>query len=236
MSVYPYVDFDAKSFVYDQTKKSYEYTSKLLTSEKPEIWHSVIRPNTGDVTKDESELLTFLDKTHDFYSKQGLFSSENTPQEPRVFYMDAFHDQETSSPDIWKSYNLYLDNIEDIAYRRFNKYFAKKLYDASQGYYGIDKNTVSDPGIKSILEANASATMDLAKTPDITTKDIIEKSVKQFFEVLNAKYMGDVLRFIHNAGRYGSATNVRVDSVPVVIAKKDLFMRTALKDVNTSLE
>jgi hypothetical protein len=77
--------------------------------------------------------------------------------------------------------------------------------------------------------------MDMSKAPDITTKDIIEKSVKQFFEVFNAKYMGDVLRYIHNTGRYGDA-NVRVDSTPVVIAKKDLFMRTALKDTNTLFE
>ena len=78
--------------------------------------------------------------------------------------------------------------------------------------------------------------MDLTKAPDITTKDIIEKAVKQFFEVFNAKYMGDILRYVHNAGRYGDANNVRVDSAPVTIAKKDLFMRTSLKDANTSIE
>ena len=156
--------------------------------------------------------------------------------EPRVFYMDTFHDQKTSSPDIWKSYNLYLENIEDITYRRFNKYLAQKLYDSSQGFYGLDAKTVKDPTIKSILETNLTSPMDLSKIPDITTKDIIEKSTKQFFEVLNGKYMGDVLRYIHNAGRYGDANNIRSDSVPVMIAKKDLFMRSTLKDGNTSIE
>lgn len=236
VSVYPYVDFDNKSFVYDQTKKAYGYTTKTLTDEKPEIWHSVIRPNTGDESKNRDELVAFFNKTHDFYNKQGLFSSENTLTEPRVFYMDAFHDQETSSPEIWKSYNLYLENIEDIAYRRFNKYFAKKLYDASQGFYSMNSTSVKDPAIKSILDAYSGSTMDLSKVPDITTKDIIEKSVKQFFEVLNAKYMGDILRYIHNTGRYGDANNIRADIAPVVIAKKDIFMRTTLKDANTSME
>ena len=46
MSMYPYIDFDTKSFVYDQIQKRYDYTSKMITEEKPEIWHSVIRPNT----------------------------------------------------------------------------------------------------------------------------------------------------------------------------------------------
>jgi hypothetical protein len=41
---------------------------------------------------------------------------------------------------------------------------------------------------------------------------------------------------VHNTGRYGDANKVRVDSTPVIIAKKDLFMRTTLKDINTSLE
>ena len=236
LSVYPYVDFDAKSFVYDPEKKSYDYTTKLLTSEIPEIWHAVIRPNTSDTTVDTNKLEAFFDKTHDFYTRQGLFSRENTPTEPRVFYMDAFHDQETSSPDVWKSYTMYLDNIEDITYRRFNKYLAKKLYDASQGFYSIQSSEVQDVKIKAILEANAGATMDISNAPDITTKDIIEKTVKQFFEVFNAKYMGDILRYIHNTGRYGDANSLRADSAPVVIAKKDLFMRTTLKDVNTSLE
>ncbi len=236
MSVYPYVDFDNKSFVYDQTRNSYEYTTKTLIDEKPEIWHSVIRPNTGDATKNESELVTFFNKTHDFYNKQGLFSPENTLLEPRVFYMDTFHDQETSSPEMWKSYNLYLENIEDIAYNRFNKYLAKKLYDASQGFYSLGSASATNSAIKSILEAYSGSTLDISKAPDITTKDIIEKSVKQFFEVFNAKYMGDVLRYVYNAGRYGDANNVRADSTPVMIAKKDLFMRTTLKDVNTALE
>jgi hypothetical protein len=148
----PYVDFEAKSFIYDQSKKSYEYLGKTLTNEKPEIWHSVIQPNTGDASKNKDELITFLNKTHDFYNKQGLFSSENTPTEPRVFYMDAFHDQKTSSPDLWKSYNMYLENIEDITYRRFNKYLAKKLYDASQDFYRLNSNNIQDPSIKTILD------------------------------------------------------------------------------------
>lgn len=236
MSIYPYVDFDNKSFVYDELKKSYEYTTKILTDEKPEIWHSVIRPNTGDSDRNSEELVAFFNKTHDFYNKQGLFSPENTPTEPRVFYMDTLHDQETSSPEMWKSYNLYLENIEDIAYNRFNKYLAKSLYDASQGFYSLNTASIQDPAIKTIFDTYASSVLDISQAPDITTKDIIEKSVKQFFEVFNAKYMGDVLRYVYNAGRYGDANNVRADSIPVVVAKKDLLMRTTLKDANTSLE
>lgn len=236
MSVYPYTDFDNKSFVYDPIKKSYEYTTQTLTDEKPEVWHSVIRPNTGDESKNKEELVAFFNKTHDFYNKQGLFSAENTLSEPRVFYMDTFHDQESSSYENWKSYNLYLDNLEDITYRRFNKSFAKKLYDASQDFYSLDLATIKDPSIKALVAAYSGSAMDISKAPDIATKDIVEKATKRFFEVLNGKYMGDILKYVHNAGRYGDGDNVRVDGAPMVIAKQDLFMGTVLKDANTSIE
>lgn len=236
MSVYPYVDFEMKSFLFDQTKNSYEYTDKTLTDEKPEIWHSVIRPNTGDEDKNRDEIVNFFTKTHDFYTKQGLFSSENTKQEPKVFYMDAFHDQKTSSVENWKSYELYLKNVEDLAYNRFNKYLAKSLYDASQNIFSVDTSELSDPNLQKILSMREQSSLDLSKTPDIATKDIIEKSLKKFFEVVNAKYLGDVLRYIHNTGRYGDTNDVRSDVTPIVIAKKDILMQQTLKDVNTSLE
>jgi len=92
------------------------------------------------------------------------------------------------------------------------------------------------PDIQALLDANSGSTLDTSKSPDITTKDIIEKSAKQFFEVLSSKYMGDILRYVNNTGRYSDGTNVLVDTTPVVIAKKDLFMRTSLKDSNTLFE
>ena len=46
ISLYPYTDFEEKAFVYNQEKNYYEYTDKALTVERPEIWHSVISPNT----------------------------------------------------------------------------------------------------------------------------------------------------------------------------------------------
>lgn len=236
LSVYPYVDFDNKSFVYDQVKKSYEYTSRVTTEEKPEAWHSVIRPNTGRAADNESKLIAFLDKTHDFYLKQGLFSAENTRSEPRVFYFDALHDQLTSSAENLQSYELFLANIEDIAYNRFNKYLARTFSDATAGIMNIAPESISDPELRALVGQYSGSVMNLANVPDITTKDIIEKAAKQFFEIFNAKYMGDILRYIHNAGRYGDATNVRVDSTPVVIAKKDILMRQTLKDTNTVLE
>ena len=234
--MYPYVDFNNKSFVYDPAKGYYDYAKQTSGDEKPEIWHSVIRPNTGVVVKDKTKLVAFFDKTHDFYQKQGNFSPENTLKEPRVFYFDGVHDERVSGFTNWKLYDTYLKNIEDLSYNRFSKYLAKKLYDTANEIFTIDGTSIQNPEIKKMLAENSGSTMDFASSPDITTKQVIEKATKQFFEIFNPSYMGDILRFVHNTGRYGDGTNVRVDSIPVMIAKKDIFMKQVLKDTNTVVE
>ncbi|HBA45255.1 TPA: hypothetical protein DEG21_00290 [Patescibacteria group bacterium] len=70
LSVYPYIDFNEKNFVYDTTKGYYEATQSNITDPNPEIWHSIISPNTGNESDDISKLKDFFDKDHDFYLSQ----------------------------------------------------------------------------------------------------------------------------------------------------------------------
>lgn len=73
-SVYPYVDFVDKKFLYDE--KSGVYKIAPDTSDDvvlPEIWHGVINPAVGrawNASDDISLIGNFLDKTHDFYTKK----------------------------------------------------------------------------------------------------------------------------------------------------------------------
>lgn len=46
-SVYPYVDFDDKVFVYDKSSDQYSYNQENDGIESAEIWHGVINPATG---------------------------------------------------------------------------------------------------------------------------------------------------------------------------------------------
>lgn len=233
LSIFPYTDFDDKVFVYDAANGYYEANKTKVIRDIPEIWHGVIMPNTGSDDQDRERIGKFLDKSHDFYTRSGAFLSSLA--EPAVFYLDAFHDQESTSLANWKAYGLYLDNLEDIAYNRFNKHLAKTLYEAYQGFMDSGISTL-DPATDALANQMGKDSIDFSSAPDIQTKAAILKSVKQFLEVFNEKYLGDILKFVYNTGRYGDGTNVRVDVAPVLISKQDEFMKLALKDANTLFE
>lgn len=89
-SLYPYVDFADKRFVYNTRSKQYETVpNSNISHSEAEIWHGVINPAVGrewNKSIDIGKIENFLDKTHDFYTKSGKFVPSSIP--PRVFYYD----------------------------------------------------------------------------------------------------------------------------------------------------
>ncbi len=148
LSIYPYTDFDDKVFEYSPEDGYYEVSKTANIKDTPEIWHGVIMPNTGSHDQDKQRLGQFLDKTHDFYNREGAFSSSLS--EPSIFYLDAYHDQESTSLANWKAYGLYLENLEDIAYNRFNKHLAKTLYDSYQSFQDTGISAIDDPAVAAL--------------------------------------------------------------------------------------
>lgn len=76
-SLYPYVDFDDKRFVYNDRSHMYQYAPNAPENSDVEIWHGVINPSVGRVwngASDIAKISQFLDKTHDFYTKKGKFT------------------------------------------------------------------------------------------------------------------------------------------------------------------
>ncbi len=134
LSVFPYVDFVDKSFAFDSAKGYYERSKGALGTDTPEIWHGIVRPNTGDASRDREKLVAFFDKTHEYYAKTGVFAPSKTRVEPAVFYFDGVHDQLSSRLSEWKSYRLMLEKVEDLAYRRYSKHLAKEVFDKYDSY------------------------------------------------------------------------------------------------------
>jgi hypothetical protein len=124
-------------------------------------------------------------------------------QTPRVFYLDVLHDQKAASASNWKSYNLGMEYLEDLSYNRFNKHLAKTLYEKFQGFQdateGINSAELAELGIT----VPKMETMNFESSPDIQTRTAILKVTKQFFEIFNEKYIGDILKLVYNTGRYG---------------------------------
>ncbi|MCK9272556.1 hypothetical protein M0P65_03345 [Candidatus Gracilibacteria bacterium] len=237
LSVYPYIDFNEKNFVYDTTKGYYEATQNNISDPNPEIWHSIISPNTGNESDDISKLKDFFDKDHDFYLSQGAFSASLS--EPYVFYFDGLRDNLTFQDSNWKAYLNYLNNLEDISYNRFTKYLAKQIQNSAMLLSkGEITNTLSgslNPELADAL-ADSGSLLDFNSVPDSQAKNIITGAIKQFFSIFNEKYIGDILKYVYDTGRYGTTNNVRVDTPATLIAKRDNFMKKTLKDVNKIFE
>ena len=66
MSVFPYVDFDEPHFFYDTVDERFEYVDELRDHPQADVWHSVIRPNTGDAQQDVLKVGTFFERVYEF--------------------------------------------------------------------------------------------------------------------------------------------------------------------------
>lgn len=84
------------------------------------------------------------------------------------------------------------------------------------------------------LESNSSF-LDTAS--DITTRVFAQELIVPFVKVINEKYLGDVARWVHNTGRYYNGySEVRLDSMPEIITKKDALSTQIIKETNDTLE
>ena len=128
-SIFPYVDFENKNFLYNEKSGRYEKVSALRGGDQSvEIWHGVINPSVGrdwNAGEDITKIKNFLDKTHDFYMQSGKFVAQT--EAPRVFYFDGF--SETKSIELRRvfQYGLWIANAENLAYARFTKYVLKDI-------------------------------------------------------------------------------------------------------------
>lgn len=76
----------------------------------------------------------------------------------------------------------------------------------------------------------------IATLPDIQTTRPIMSYLKRFHEIINEKTLGDIQKFVHNAGRYNSGTVVRVDHGAIDMSMVDEVALRTLKEANDNLE
>lgn len=127
-SLYPYVDFDDKRFIYDELSGKYMATTDSPESSDVEIWHGVINPSLGDTwqnSRDIPKVEAFLDKTHEFYTKSGKFTPSTLP--PRVFYYDGYNESASVDMSSLYKYVLFTQNIENLVYKRWSKYLLSDI-------------------------------------------------------------------------------------------------------------
>lgn len=237
-SVFPYVDFQDKAYIYNTSSKKYEKNQNKKDKLQAEIWHSFISPNTWDKSKDVQELKDFFDKDHNYYTKSWNFSTSTlATTKPYVFYFDGKREQAAISYQNYLAYVNYLLNIEDISYNRFSKYLADKL--AKSYLWTANSEIASTLGSLGLnLDLSSySSTPDFSTAPDISTLSAITKTIKRFVEIFNESGLSDMKAFVHNAWRYNwTGSNVSVDMAPYLITQLDEISRVMVKNANNDLE
>ena len=246
-SILPYVDFEEKTFIFDEETQKYQKNDRALSTITPEVWHGIISPNTWEAESDITAIRDYFDKNHDFYSWQGVFN-QNTgvidgkttdapnDYDPYVFYYDQFQENKAVQYQKYIGYQMYLQNIEDITYNRYSKELAEKIKDQVlwvQNYEISELVTKVDP---SFDISGLSDGPDTEMSSDIATRYITDNSTKRFLEIFNSSSLWDMRKHVFNAGRYNEWwSKVNVDMPPFLISVLDEVSAEVIKNVNTAL-
>lgn len=70
LSMYPYVDFSEPHFFWSWETSRYEYIGNKPKNPRPEIWHSVIDPNTGNTETDVQKIRDFFTRVYEYDEKK----------------------------------------------------------------------------------------------------------------------------------------------------------------------
>ncbi|PKL36620.1 hypothetical protein CVV38_01820 [Candidatus Peregrinibacteria bacterium HGW-Peregrinibacteria-1] len=223
-SIFPYVDFVDQVYIIDG--EDFVYNS-AVSFPKQEVWHGVITaPATGNPGL--VSLAQFFDKNHLFY--QGV--EEYADFERKMFYADFIDEEKSINENVIQFYLEYLEEWEDLAYMRFNKFWANEL--SGKVMSGLEFESGTEAGQNFLSQLGDVGMTDM---PDIYAKNVIDQFLIPYYQVVKG-HISEVNDFAANTGRYLPSQNdpMPVDTVPVLIGVKDEYTKAYLKNVNDALE
>lgn len=247
-TILPYIDFIDKSFIYNHESQKYEESSLSRADISPEIWHGVISPNTGNDRDDIQALKDYFDKNHDFYAWKWVFNQnkwvldgEKTKApinyEPQVFYYDQFRENAGLQYQNYVGYKNFVENKEDIVYKRYSKELAEKV---KNQILWVQNQDIKDLILKvdpNFDISKLSSGPDIEKSSDILSRYVTDNSTKRFLQIFNESTLGDMRKHVFNAGRYNNGWGkVNVDMPPFLVSVLDEVSNEVIKNVNTVLE
>lgn len=213
VSMFPYTDFEDKAYTYDFATKSF-IRNESVGFPRAEIWHGIIKRPTNNV-EGSQKLAEYFDKNHLYHGGEDEFAKFDK----KLFFGDLVHEEEKISPDLYKYYLRYLAGLEDLAYLRYNKFWANEV--ASSQMEGLPDSMSKMAGSDS-----------MSKIPDVQTKYIIDNALTPYVKLLK-QYVAQINDWADYTGRY-SPTDI--SSVPVLITMKDEFAKEYLKSAGDALE
>jgi hypothetical protein len=150
--------------------------------------------------------------------------------------MDSQAESRAASKGLLGVYEkLRIPQQEHLVYHRFTRKFAQYFYDT----YLALMNSRGTSSVVPFSEWKPAGvqTNFLDTAGDISTNIFAKELIVPFLKVINEKYIGDISRWVHNTGRYYNGfSDVRVDTIPEIITKKDELSVQVIKELNDTLE
>lgn len=256
VSLFPYTDFIDPMYVFSDKTMTFERRSEV-TEPKAEVWHGVIRAPSGGGAGMQM-LAQYFDKNHAYHSGDPAY----TTFKKSLLYSDLAHESASMNKFVYPRYLNYLRNMEDLVYSRFSQSWldglegdaAKELASDVALVNGLAKDVpVSDAG-KSLQGELVAGKKMLASgvagdsasgggaggkgpaMPKIPNLLSLASAIKQFhatYPEVFSTFFTKVSAFTSGSGRW---SDDETETVPEIIAKKDLFAGEYLKIVNDALE
>jgi uncharacterized repeat protein (TIGR01451 family) len=133
-SIYPYTDFEEKAFIYDAESKDFVPNADAAVT-KAEIWHGLITPPVKG--SEGNELLAYyFDKNYLFHCKTASCAADSSQFRQftrKLLFMDLIREFEQMDKQGFGNYLRYVENWENLTYKRWSKYLMKRLYDEADG-------------------------------------------------------------------------------------------------------
>lgn len=213
-SIYPYVDFYEKKYIYNHGSDQFEANSQVSAPE-PEIWHGLIIPPSKDPDTAKQQLIDFFDKNYQYTTGNPDYSDF----ENRVLYANFPEMQKQMNFMDYRNYLRYLKYMEEMVMNRFNKHLLKQLVkDVSADMGSPDKPIIDDKTIDGMY--------------DVMTENIFNKYAVNLADALKI-YRSGINQSITKTGRWTAA---QVDSPESLITLRDEYAKNSLKRDQLLLE
>lgn len=223
ISMFPLTDFDDKAYVYNPLTQSFDLNT-AVSLQKPEIWHGVLKaPNDNKFPNgDTNRLAEFFDKNHLYHEGEDDFSTFGQ----KLFFGDFITEEENLNEDEYALYQNLIENMDDLAYMRFNKTWAanvaNNVVDSVKNIKGIDTSsmTISSEAMNAV--------------PDVQTRSQIMNFHKDYMELVSG-YLSKANDLTAGTSRYNPQDG-GVEYVPSLITMKDKFTAQYLRQSNDAIE
>ncbi len=122
ISMYPYTDFENKAYLYNEVTGDFE-PSPSMSNPQPEIWHGVIHP-PEDGTNGDELLAEYFDKNYLYR----LGYEEYADFDQKMLFADTLGEKKALNETSVSAYERYIENWENVAYKRYTSDLARELY------------------------------------------------------------------------------------------------------------